>query len=319
MKKIVLTYGDLNGIGVEILVKALNSLDLPVSDVIIAGSKKVFDFYSQKYDLRLNKNYEISDVYLDEQAFEIGKENQFSGEHCFLCLKKACELVKTGIAKNIVTGTVSKHVLNLAGHHFSGQTEILEYFLANDGEKSEMLFAAGDFRVFLLTRHIPLSAVPNHITPKMLKKKIFRLATSLKTNFGINNPQIGILALNPHAGENGLLGSEEESVIKPALETLRAQGINVSNPLVADAEFAKLGKKYISGEKLDYDCYVAMYHDQGLIPMKLLAQDCAVNTTIGLKALRTSPSHGTAFDIAGKGVARAESMKSAIELALSIK
>lgn len=319
MKKIVLTYGDLNGIGVEILIKALNTLDLPISDVIIAGSKKVFDFYAQKYNLRLNKNYEISDVYLDEQAFEIGKENKFSGEHCFLCLKKACDLIKSGVAKNIVTGTVSKHVLNLAGHHFSGQTEILEYFLANNGEKSEMLFVAENFRIFLLTRHIPLNAVSNNVTEKTLQEKIFRLANSLKTNFGINNPRIGILALNPHAGENGLLGDEEEKVIKPALETLREQGINVSNPLVADAEFAKLGKKYFSGEKPEYDCYVAMYHDQGLIPMKLLAQDYAVNTTIGLKALRTSPSHGTAFDIAGKGLARPESMKAAIELALNLE
>lgn len=318
MKKIVLTYGDLNGIGVEILIKALNALDLPEKDVVIAGSQKVFDFYAKKYNLNLHKQYEIADVPLDERAFEISHENAFSGEHCFLCLKKACELVKSGMVKNIVTAPVSKHVLNLAGHKFSGQTEVLESFLAQKGEKSEMLFCDGDFRMLLLTRHIPLNAVSGALNKQMLREKLYRLETVLSSCFGIEKPRIGVLSLNPHAGERGLLGTEEENIIKPAIEELKAEGLQLEGPLVADAEFAKLAHLYFNGEKPYYDCYVAMYHDQGLIPMKLLARDRAVNTTIGLCAIRTSPSHGTAFDISGQNMARPHSMIEAIQLALKL-
>ena len=316
MKKLVLTYGDLNGIGVEVLVKALNKLDLPAEDLVIAGNKKVFDFYEKTYGLSLRKNYEIANVDVDEKAFDIGQENAKSGEHCFRCLEKACELVKCGYAKNIVTGTVSKNVLNMAGYNFSGQTEILEHFLAQNDEKSEMLFVAGDFRLFLATRHLPLKSVPEVLNKEFLTEKFERLVKSLKNNFKINEPKIGVLALNPHAGENGILGSEEIEIIKPAIKAFKEA--ELTGPLVADAEFTKFGKRYFAGEKPEYDCYVAMYHDQGLIPMKLLAGDNAVNTTIGLCAIRTSPSHGTAFDIAGKSIAREDSMVSAIEMALKL-
>lgn len=318
MKKLALTYGDINGIGVEILVKTLNALDLQCNDILIVGSQKVFDYYSDNYNLSLNKKYEIVDVEIDNDAFSIGNENAKSGEHCFNVLKKACELVKSNIVKNIVTAPVSKHVLNMAGHNFSGQTEVLEYFLAKDNEKSEMLFVANDFKVLLLTRHLALKEVPTILSEEMIIDKIERLNNVLKTQFKLNCPRIGILALNPHAGENGLLGIEEKTIINPAIEKLKKKGIEVEGSLVADATFAKLGKAYFNNEKLPYDCYVAMYHDQGLIPMKLLAMDNAVNTTIGLSTIRTSPSHGTAFDIAGKNIARIESMVSATKLALEL-
>ncbi|MBQ2871792.1 4-hydroxythreonine-4-phosphate dehydrogenase PdxA, partial [bacterium] len=222
------------------------------------------------------------------------------------------------IVKNIVTAPVSKNVLNMAGHKFSGQTEILEYFLAQAGQKSEMFFVSGDFRVLLLTRHIPLSSVSQYLSKSMIIDKITRLNDVLCSKFNLQNPKIGILALNPHAGEAGLLGKEEENIIKPAISELKAQGLNVCGPLVSDAAFAEFGAAYFSKEKIPYDCYVAIYHDQGLIPMKLVARDSAVNTTIGLSAIRTSPSHGTAFDIAGKNIARTDSMKSAIRLALDL-
>lgn len=317
MNKIGITYGDLNGIGVEILIKALNSLDIPSENVVIIGSQKVFDYYS-KIGMTLNKSYELIDVELNEKAISIGLENPISGEHCFQCLKKVCELVKTNKIKNIVTSPVSKHVLNLAGHNFSGQTEILEYFLANKNEKSEMLFVANHFKMLLLTRHIALNDVSKNISKEIIIDKIMRLDNVLKTAFRIANPKIGILALNPHAGENGLLGEEEINIINPAIKELKNSGINVEGAIVADAAFAQLGRSYFAKERLPYDCYVAMYHDQGLIPMKLLAMDNAVNTTIGLSSIRTSPSHGTAFDIAGKNIAREDSMISAIKLALEL-
>ena len=318
MKKLALTYGDLNGIGVEILIKTLNFLDLDANDILIVGSQKVFNYYSDNYNLSLNKKYEIIDVELDSEAFSIGTENAKSGEHCFKVLKKACELVKSNIVKNIVTAPVSKNVLNMAGHNFSGQTEVLEYFLAKENEKSEMLFVANDFKVLLLTRHLALKEVPTILSEEMLIDKIERLNNVLKAQFKLNYPRIGVLALNPHAGENGLLGKEELEIINPTITKLKQMGINADGALVSDAAFAKLGKAYFNNEELPYDCYVAMYHDQGLIPMKLLAMDNAVNTTIGLCAIRTSPSHGTAFDIAGKNVARIESMVSATKLALEL-
>ena len=318
MRKIVLTYGDVNGIGVEILIKALNDLDLSVDDVFIAGSSKVFEYYSKYFGLSLNKEYKVLEVDIEDSAFEIGKENKYSGEHCFQCLKKVCEAVELCAVKNIVTAPVSKHVLNMAGHKFSGQTEILEHFLAKKDEKSEMFFVANDFRMLLATRHLPLKDVPDILTSSILVDKISMLHDILKKQFKIQEPTIGVLALNPHAGENGLLGKEEENIINPALNRLREMNINVFGPLVPDAAFAKFGQAYFSGKKLPYDCYVSMYHDQGLIPVKLVAQDLAVNTTIGLSAIRTSPSHGTAFDIAGKNLARIESMKAAIKLALEL-
>ena len=204
MKKIGITYGDLNGIGVEILIKALNFLDISSEDVIIVGSQKVFDYYS-KMGLKLNKSYKIADVELNEHSVSIGAENSKSGEHCFQCLKKVCELVETSEIKNIVTAPVSKHVLNLAGHNFSGQTEVLEYFLAKENEKSEMLFVSNDFKMFLLTRHIPVNDVSIKISKEIILDKIMRLDNVLKSAFKISNPKIGVLALNPHAGENGLL------------------------------------------------------------------------------------------------------------------
>ncbi len=321
MKKIAVTYGDINGIGFEVMVKALNKLNLPAEDVLLVGSKKVFDFYAAKYNLKLVNKYKIAEVPISDRAFEVGHENILSGEHCFKCLEKVCELVKTGEAKNIVTATVSKHALYSAGYNFSGQTEILEHFLGDtetSGKKSEMLFVAGRFRLMLLTRHLPLSAVPQVLTKELIFEKIQRLDKSLREDFGLNEPRIGVLALNPHAGEQGLLGSEEQKIIIPALNELREKGVNVSTPLVADAAFAEIGRLRSAKKHLPYDCYVAMYHDQGLIPVKLLAFDSAVNTTIGLGAIRTSPSHGTAYDIAGKNIARYDSMAAAIQLAVKL-
>lgn len=318
MKKIVLTYGDINGIGVEILIKALNDLDLDKKDISIVGAKEVFDFYKINCGLELKKDYEFINVPISNDAFSIGKENKSSGEHCFNCLKKACEIVQTQLAKNIVTAPISKHVLNMAGYNYSGQTEILEHFLSRNGEKSEMLFVANEFKTLLLTRHIALNDISKKLDKNTVVNKIKCLNSTLEKYFSIKSPKIGVLALNPHAGENGLLGNEEISIISPAINELNKLGINTSGPLVPDAAFAQLGKMYFANQPLPFDCYVSMYHDQGLIPMKLLAGDYAVNTTIGLQSIRTSPSHGTAFDIAGKNIARHQSMKSAIELALKL-
>ena len=204
----------------------------------------------------------------------------------------------------------------MAGHLYNGQTEVLEKFLAHDGQKAEMLFVSKDFRVLLLTRHLPLKDVSKTITKEFLIEKIERLRGFFQHKLNINKPSFALCALNPHAGEGGILGDEEEKYMLPAVEALRVRGINITNPLPADTLFIDGVQKYLNGAKMPYDCYIACYHDQGLIPIKSVASEKTVNMTIGLDIIRTSPSHGTAFDIAGKNIANPKSMIEAIKACL---
>ena len=204
--------------------------------------------------------------------------------------------------------------MQLAGHDFSGQTEVIEHFLAHDGQRAEMLFAARDFRVMLLTRHVPLACV--RVTKDLIIEKVLRLNEALKNNFAIHRPSIALCALNPHAGEKGILGMDEREEMVPAVSALCEAGVNITLPVPADTLFSKAASEYRYGAQ-PYDCYVACYHDQGLIPIKALAMDECVNMTIGLDILRTSPAHGTAYDIAEFCCARPDSMVAAIEAAIA--
>lgn len=302
--KIAITTGDVNGIGAEITVKALNALDIPEDKIVIITNKKMLNLYP-----KLNKDYEIIDVELDGEV-EFGKLTKESGEFSFRLLKQACELKP----KAIVTAPVSKEALHLAGHKFSGQTEVLQHFLAKDGQKAEMLFVSKGFNVLLLTRHCALKDI--FISKEIIIEKVLRLNEFFKTHYGIEKPKLALCSLNPHAGEGGILGSEEETIIKPAVMELRDLGVDITDPLPSDTLFIKAGQNYLKGEKAPYDCYIAMYHDQGLIPIKTVACEKTVNMTIGLDIIRTSPSHGTAFDIAGKDIANYDSMIEAIKCVL---
>lgn len=316
MNKIAITLGDTNGIGAEIIIKALNKMNLSSDNVIIIGNSDIFNFYSKKLNLKLKQKYEILEIPFDIKHIEIGKNSKYSGEFSYNCLVKACELAKNGKINSIVTAPVSKNALNMAGYNFSGQTEILEKFLGDKEHHAEMFFVAKDFRVLLLTRHIPLNKVSENITKKMIIEKINRLNNELKNKFNIKMPKIGFCALNPHAGENGLIGKEEQEIILPAIDELNKQNIKISKPYPADSLLKTACQKYLKNEPQPYDTYIACYHDQGLIPIKSVAFDYTVNTTIGLPVLRTSPAHGTAFDIAGKNLADELSMVEAIKLAL---
>ena len=291
--KIVVTTGDVNGIGAEITVKALKTLGC--KDIVVVSNRKVFDF-----------DCEIIEVPFEGEILP-GQITKESGEFSFQCLKKACELRP----KAIVTAPTAKEAMHLAGHYFNGQTEVLEHYLAKDGQKAEMLFVSNGFNVLLLTRHVALKDIV--ITKEMIIEKVKRLQTFWQTHYHNSNPKFALCALNPHAGEGGILGKEEIEIIIPAVEALRSEGIDITNPLPADTLFIEAGQNYLKGKNAPYDCYIAMYHDQGLIPMKVIAGEKAVNVTIGLDILRTSPSHGTAFDIAGKGVANPNSMIEAID------
>lgn len=295
MSKIAVTTGDPNGIGAEITVKALNKLDLPEDKIVIISNKKIIDFYG-----KLNRNYDIIEIPY-EAEIEPGKVTKEAGEFSFLSVKKACETD----AKAIVTAPVAKNALYLAGHRFNGQTEILQKYLAHNNQLAEMLFVAGKFRVLLLTRHVALKDI--NLTKEMVVEKITNLKDFFVTHLNISKPEFALCAFNPHAGEDGILGYEEIDILIPAVEELRANGINITNPLPADTLFIKA---------LDYDCCIANYHDQGLIPIKTVAGDKTVNMTIGLDIIRTSPGHGTAFDIAGKNVADETGMIEAIKAVL---
>ena len=296
--KILITTGDPNGIGAEITVKALNKLDLPASDAAIVSNKAVIDFYG-----KLNKDYEIIEIPYEKNDIQPGKVTAQAGEFSFQALKKACELK----GRAIVTAPVAKNALHLAGHNFNGQTEILQKYLAHDGQLAEMLFVAGNFRVLLLTRHCALKDVK--LTKDMVIEKVTNLREFFVEKLGIKEPKFALCGFNPHSGEDGILGTEEIEILRPAVEVLRGRGIDITDPLPADTLFVNYFKD-------SYDCYIANYHDQGLIPIKTVAGSKTVNMTIGLDVIRTSPGHGTAFDIAGKNLADETGMIEAIKAVL---
>lgn len=303
-KKIAITTGDPNGIGAEVTIKALNALKIPKENIILISNSKILNFYAG-----LKSEYKIIEIDFDEEI-NPGKLSAACGEFSFQSLKKACELAKSNEIEAIVTAPVSKEALNLAGHNFNGQTEVLQYFLARKNQHAEMLFTAKDFRVLLLTRHVALKEIKLNKTE--IIQKLIDLNTFFKEKLNISSPNFALCALNPHAGENGILGTEEIDVLIPAVKELKKQGINITKPLPADTLFINAGKNYLASEPIPFDCYIACYHDQGLIPIKTVASEATVNMTIGLDVIRTSPCHGTAFDIAGQNKANEQSMIEAI-------
>lgn len=301
MDKIAITTGDPNGIGAEITIKALNELDLPQDKIVLISNNDVLDYYGE-----LDKKYDIIEIPFDKRDIKVGKVTKEAGEFSFQSLLKVCEIKP----KAIVTAPVAKNAMYLAGHNFNGQTEVLQKYLAHDNQLAEMLFVANNFRVLLLTRHCALKDV--YLTKEIIIKKITNLVKTFNNHFNIPNPRFALCGFNPHSGEDGILGREEIDILIPAVKELQSLGVDISMPLPADTLFVKAGNHYFKGEKDDYDCYIANYHDQGLIPIKTVAGDKTVNMTIGLDIIRTSPGHGTAFDIAGQNIADPNGMISAI-------
>lgn len=301
MNKIAITTGDPNGIGAEITIKALNRLNLPSDKVVIISNKRILDYYG-----KLDKEYKIIEIPYTTEITP-GKVTKEAGEFSYQILKTVCEIKPDAI----VTAPVAKNALHLAGHNFNGQTEVLQYFLAHDNQLAEMLFAAKNFKVLLLTRHCALKDI--NLTKEIVNTKIQNLVKTFETQFKIKNPKFALCGFNPHSGEDGILGKEEIEILIPAVKELQNEGINITMPLPSDTLFVKAAKHYYEDTKDDYDCYIANYHDQGLIPIKTVAGDKTINMTIGLDILRTSPGHGTAFDIAGKNIADPSGMIEAIK------
>ncbi len=309
MKKIAVTMGDAAGIGPEIILKAFNEIS-DVSHFVLIGNREIFKINEEICGKKLPENLDFIDIDYDAGKIEKGIESKFSGELAYLTLKKACDLVNDGEINKIATAPLSKNALYLAGYKYSGQTEILQKELSDGNNQAQMLFIASKLRVLLLTRHEALFNVPKLVTKENLINvaKIFN--NELITKFNIKTPKIAVAALNPHAGENGILGKEETDIINPTIKFLNEQGINISGAFSADTLLGKAVQNY---DNPDYDGYIACYHDQALPAIKSLGLEKVLNITIGLKALRSSPSHGTAFDIAYQNKADYRSMLNSLK------
>ena len=332
--RLVLTVGDPAGIGSEVILKALADPEVTQNcDVVVVGNKilltQVYENISKNIDNSLAlvnpANLSVVDV---PSAGEIitGVGNAASGAASFAYMEYAISQTLAGEFDGIVTGPIAKSAWKAAGYNYPGQTELLA---ARAGvERFGMLFVGRSpftgwtLRALLATTHIPLRQVAEALTPQLLTQKLDLLVEYLENDLGIKNGRIAIAGLNPHSGEMGQLGTEEIDWLIPWLESERQKRphLQLEGPIPPDTMWVKPGMAWYgnSSVKNPADAYLALYHDQGLIPVKLMAFDRAVNTTIGLPFVRTSPDHGTAFDIAGKGIADATSMKAAINLAVEI-
>lgn len=293
-----ITLGDPGGIGIEVVLKALSTFNL---SVVLFGNENALLYYSKKLDLRIPKKTKIVNIKGTFFEGELCKEN---GDIAYCSIIEAVNACKEGKCHSLVTAPINKKALNLAGFNYPGHTELLaEKFSV---EKYAMMMVGEDMKVLFITTHIPIKKVASSITKELIIEKIELANLNLKHYWRIPNPSFGILALNPHAGNSTLFGMEEEEIIKPAIKELISVGYNIEGPFSTDTYWVMQKK----------DCTVALYHDQGMTPFKIRNMNRGVNVTIGLPFPRTSPDHGTAFDIAGKGIANADSMKRAIEIAL---
>lgn len=321
--KVGISVGDINGISAEIIMKSLadNRLFIDCTPIIYASSKvfsyhkkaaKIKEFnYSVIDDAKEAKNKKINLINLtkEEVKFELGQPTKESGDFALLSLNAATKDLAEGKIDVLVTAPISKEAMGKTEFTFPGHTEYLADMAGED--EALMLMVSDSLRVGLVTTHIALQDVSKAITKEKIVSKIEEFTASLIKDFGIRRPKIAVLGLNPHAGENGKMGAEESDVVRPALEAVSEKGILANGPFPADGFFG-------SAARSQYDGVLAMYHDQGLTGFKALAFDEGVNFTAGLPIVRTSPDHGTAYDIAGQNKASETSMRNAIYLAIDV-
>lgn len=317
------TTGDINGIGPELIVKSLSDprmLDFFIP--VVFASNRVINFYRKNLpDLNFNfttakdfsklnqKQVNLFNCWEEEVPITPGELTPIGGQFAIKSLLAATDALKDGFIDALVTAPIHKKNVHSSEFPYTGHTPFfMDYFLQKD---VVMLLAAGNFRVGLVTEHVALKDVAAHITKDNINSKIDILYASLKRDFNIEKPKIAVLALNPHAGDEGLIGTEETEIIRPAIIEAKHHNMIVMGPYSADAFFAR-------GHQNRFDAVLAMYHDQGLIPLKSLAFGEGINYTAGLPVIRTSPDHGTAYDIAGKNIADISSFQAAIFGALDI-
>ena len=321
--RVGITHGDINGVGYEVILKAFSDPTMfELCTPIVYGSPKVAAYHRKAMDLQtafsiiataeeaMDGRLNILSCTEDELKVELTKPMPEAGKAALDALEKALEDYREGLIDVLVTAPINKHTIQSEKFHFPGHTEYIEERVG-EGNKSLMILMKDDFRVALVTGHIPVKDIASTLTKELIMEKMSVFHQSLKSDFGIDSPRIAVFSLNPHAGDHGLIGSEESEIIIPAIKEMIAKGVQCFGPFPADGFMG-------SGNSCHFDGILAMYHDQGLAPFKALAMDEGVNFTAGLPIVRTSPAHGTAYDIAGQGVASENSFRQAIYTALDV-
>ena len=321
--RVAITQGDTNGVGYEVILKTFSDPAMyEICTPIVYGAPKVIAYH--KKALNIDTNYSIINraeeardgrlnvlaCFDEEVKIELGQPSEEAGQAAFKALDRAMADYQAGLYDVLVTAPINKATIQNPNFHFPGHTEYIETKVGN-GNKALMILMNENLRVALVTTHLPIKDISKSITKEAIVEKAVIFQKSLKRDFRISNPRIAVLSLNPHAGDNGLLGSEEKEVIVPAIEELEKQGVQAFGPYAADGFFGSNTYDYFDG-------VLAMYHDQGLAPFKTIALDSGVNYTAGLPIIRTSPDHGTAYDIAGQGKADENSFRQAIYIAIDV-
>ncbi len=320
--KIGISIGDFNGIGLEVIIKTLaNPAILNFCTPVIYGASKVVSYHKNIVGIEfhfqsirnaqqaLPDKINVVNCWQDNVSITIGKPTETSGKYAWKALEIAVDELRQGMIDALVTAPINKHAMHMSGFPFPGHTEYLAHELG--GSEGLMLMTSDSLRIGLVTSHLPLREVAAAIHTELLEQKLSLLHQSLVVDFGVARPTIALLGLNPHAGDEGAIGHEELDILQPVVQTAKEQGLLVMGPFSADGFFG-------SGQYKKFDAILAMYHDQGLIPFKTLYFGHGVNYTAGLPFVRTSPDHGTAFDIAGKNEADPTSFREALFLALDI-
>ena len=321
--RVAITQGDTNGIGYEVILKVFEDpAMLELCTPIIYGSPKIAAYHRKALNLEtnfsiINNAAEARDgrinlltCFDEEVKIDLGMPSQEAGQAALKALDRAMTDFRSGLYDVLVTAPINKATIQSPEFHFPGHTEYIETCVG-EGAKALMILMNDDLRVALVTTHLPLKDIANAINKDIIMEKASIFHQALRRDFRISSPRIAVLSLNPHAGDDGLLGSEEKDIIRPAIEELAAKGIQAFGPYPADGFFG-------SGNYNRFDGVLAMYHDQGLAPFKTIALEDGVNYTAGLPIVRTSPDHGTAYDIAGQGKADESSMRHAIYTAIDI-
>ena len=321
--RIGITHGDYNGIGYEVIMKALNDPKmLELCSPVVYGAAKAASFYKNLFNLQdfsmqvcrkveqinKSKNYLVN-IFEQEVKVEPGTLSKEAGRLSELALTNACKDLKSQLIDAIVTAPICKANIQSDSFRFNGHTEFFAKQFSS--QEAMMMMVTEGCRIAFATNHLPIEEVSKVLSADLIVKKLRTLQQTLKVDFACTNPTIAVLSLNPHAGDNGLIGKEDQEIIAPAIQQAFNEKINAFGPFPADGLFG-------SGNYTKFDAILAMYHDQGMIPFKMISAGEGVNFTAGLPIVRTSPAHGTAFDIAGKNVAQCESMRNAIYLAIDI-
>lgn len=321
--KIGISAGDFNGIGMEVILKTFdNPKMLELCTPVLYSSAKVLSYHKNIVDLedfayvnqrsaeRLEQGkFNVVNCWQDNVNINIGQATEAGGKYAMIALEQAVHDLKAGYIDALVTAPINKEAMSMAGFGYIGHTEFLGKH--SDGGEPLMLLISEDMRMGMVTTHVPLSEVAPLITKVRVMQKIAQLNDTLKMDFGIEKPTIAVLGLNPHAGDGGVIGKEDQEILHPAVLEMKKKGTLAFGPFPSDSFFG-------SGQYKKFDAILAMYHDQGLIPFKTLSFHAGVNYTAGLSFVRTSPDHGTGYDISGTNVADPESFRQAVFAAIDI-